>query len=235
MQYRILGSDLQVLEIGLAPEEGVIAEAGSLCWIEDGVNFEAKMGDGSDTHSGLFSRALSTVKRDVTGAGVFLTHFTNQSQRSAQVALSAPYPGKILAVPMGELGTNLICQKGVFLCASDGVHLDLYFNRKIGSGFFSGDGFLLQRLQGRGTVFIHAGGVLVERELRGECLRVDPGCVAGFTEGLDFDIQPAGNLKTMLFGGVGLFLATLRGSGKVYLQSLPLSRLADHIMAPRSS
>ncbi len=235
MQYDILGSDLQALEIELAPGEGIMAEAGTLCWVEDGVAFQAKMGDGTDAHAGLFSKALSAVKRDVTGAGVFLTHFINGNQHPARVAFSAPYPGKILPVSLGDLGTNLICQKGAFLCAPTGTHLDLFFNRKLGTGFFAGDGFLLQKLRGTGTAFLHAGGVLVEKELRGATLRVDPGCVAGFTEGLDFDIQPAGNLKTMLFGGAELFLATLRGSGKVYLQSLPLSRLADHIVVPNPS
>lgn len=232
MQYAILGSDLQALEIILAPEEEIIAEAGALCWVEDGIQFEAKLGDGTEVHTGLFSKAVSAVKRDVTGAGFFLTHFTNRNQHPARVAFSAPYPGKILPIPLGDQRGNLICQKGAFLCAQMGTRLDLFFNRKLGSGFFAGDGFLLQRLQGNGMVFLHTGGVLVEKELHGETLRVDPGCVAGFTEGLEFDIQPAGNLKTMLFGGAGLFLATLRGSGKVYLQSLPLSRLAAHIMTP---
>lgn len=235
MQYDISGSDLQALEMVLAPGEAVIAEAGALCWMEDGVQFEARLGDGTDAHAGLFSKALSTVKRDVTGAGIFLTLFTNRNQHPARIAFSAPYPGKILPVSLGELGTNLICQKGAFLCAQMGTRLDLFFNRNLGSGFFAGDGFMLQRLQGNGTAFLHTGGVLVVKELRGETLRVDPGCVAGFSEGLEFDIQPAGNLKTMLFGGAGLFLATLRGSGRVYLQSLPLSRLAAHIMAPNPS
>lgn len=227
--YEILGSDLQALDIELKPGDGVIAEAGSMCWVDDGVVFQAKMGDGTDPHAGIFGKTLSAIKRDLTGSGIFLTHFTNPTGHPKHVAFAAPYPGKIVRISMAEMDTNLICQKDAFLCATLGTHLGLFFNRRLGSGFFGGNGFILQKIVGHGNVFIHAGGTLIVKELHGETLRVDPGCLAAFTEGLEYSIQRAGNLKTMFFGGDGLFLATLRGHGKVYLQTMPLARLADRI------
>lgn len=189
------------------------------------------MGDGSEPESGFFGKLVGAGKRALTGESIFMTHFTNQGNQKRKVAFAAPYPGTILAIDLAEYGGELICQKDCFLAAALGTRVTMKFNRRLGTGFFGGEGFILQSLQGDGMTFIHAGGTLVKKELRGETLRVDTGCLVGFTPGIDYDIERAGSLKSMVFGGEGLFLATLKGHGTVWLQSLPFSRMADRIIA----
>ncbi len=229
--YEILGDDMQIVEIELDPGETVIAEAGALNYVEDGITFETRMGDGSKPSGGLFDTLLNVGKRVLTGESIFLTHFTNQGPAKRRAAFAAPYPGKIVPLNLAEHGGRFICQKDAFLCAALGTSITITLQRKLGTGFFGGEGFILQKLEGDGLAFAHAGGTVVKKELKGETLRVDTGCLVGFTEGIDYDIQRAGNLKSMIFGGEGLFLVTLRGQGTVYLQSLPFSRLADRIIA----
>ncbi|WP_300458297.1 TIGR00266 family protein [Desulfobacula sp.] len=230
VDYQIFGDDMQTVEVELDRGETVIAEAGAMNWMEDGISFEAKMGDGSQPDKGLMGKLFDAGKRAITGESLFMTHFTNQAQGKKKVAFSAPYPGKILPVDMAKIGGELICQKDAFLCAALGTEVTIAFSKKIGTGFFGGEGFILQRLLGDGLAFVHAGGTIVEKQLHGETIRVDTGCIVGFSPGVDYDIQRAGNLKSMFFGGEGLFLATLSGHGSVYLQSLPFSRLADRII-----
>jgi uncharacterized protein (TIGR00266 family) len=231
LEYEILGDDMQIVEIELDPRETVIAEAGALNYMDEGITFEARMGDGSQANGGVFDKLLNIGKRVLTGESIFLTHFTNQSVAKRRVAFAAPYPGKIIALSMVEHGGRFICQKDAFLCAALGTSISISLQRKLGTGFFGGEGFILQKLEGDGLAFCHAGGTVIRKELRGQTLLVDTGCLVGFTEGIDYDIQRAGNLKSMIFGGEGLFLVTLRGHGTVYLQSLPFSRLADRIVA----
>lgn len=230
VDYEIFGDDMQAVEVELDPGETVIAEAGAMNWMEDGISFEAKMGDGSEPEKGFMGKLFDAGKRAVSGESLFMTHFTNQGQGKKRVAFSAPYPGKIIPLDMARMGGDIICQKDAFLCAALGTKVSIAFNKKLGAGFFGGEGFILQRLIGDGMAFIHAGGTIVEKELNGETMKVDTGCIVGFTKGVDYDIQRAGNLKSMFFGGEGLFLATLSGHGKVFLQSLPFSRLADRII-----
>jgi uncharacterized protein (TIGR00266 family) len=231
LDYEILGDDMQIVEVELDPGETVIAEAGALNYMEDDITFEARMGDGSQAKGGVFDTLLNVGKRVLTGESIFLTHFTNGGQAKRRVAFAAPYPGKIIPLNMGEHGGRFICQKDAFLCAALGTSLSIALQRRLGTGFFGGEGFILQKLEGDGMAFAHAGGTVIRKDLKGETLRVDTGCLVGFTEGIDYDIQRAGNLKSMIFGGEGLFLVTLRGHGTVYLQSLPFSRLADRIIA----
>ncbi|WP_022667720.1 TIGR00266 family protein [Desulfospira joergensenii] len=231
VDFEIFGDDMQTVEVELDPGETVIAEAGAMNWMEEGVSFEAKMGDGSQPDRGLMGKLLDAGKRAVTGESLFLTHFTNQGRGKKRVAFSAPYPGKIIPLDMNKMGGELICQKDAFLCAALGTRVSIAFNKKLGAGFFGGEGFILQRLQGDGMAFVHAGGTIVEKQLNHETIMVDTGCIVGFSPGIDYDIQRAGNLKSMFFGGEGLFLATLSGQGTVFLQSLPFSRLADRIIA----
>jgi len=221
---------LQVVEVELDPGETVIAEAGAMNWMDDHIEFEAKMGDGSKPDSGLMGKLLDVGKRAITGESLFMTHFRNQGRDKAQVAFGAPYPGHIIPVDMSTIGDELICQKDAFLCAALGTELSIAFNRKLGTGFFGGEGFILQRLRGDGMAFLHAGGTVVKRELRNELIRVDTGCLVAFSPGINYDIEMTRGLKSMFFGGEGMFLATLRGTGTVYLQSLPFSRLADRIL-----
>ena len=236
IDYEIFGDDMQVVEVELDPGETVIAEAGAMNWMDDGISFEAKMGDGSQPDKGLFGKLLDAGKRAVTGESIFITHFTNTAAEKRRVAFAAPYPGKIIAVNMMENGGELLCQKDAFLCAALGTEVSIAFTKRMGVGFFGGEGFILQRLRGDGMAFVHAGGTIVKKELNGETIRVDTGCIVSFTQGINYDIQKAGNLKSMFFGGEGLFLATLQGTGTVYLQSLPFSRLADRVLqhAPKA-
>ncbi len=236
IDYEIFGDDMQVVEVELDPRETVIAEAGAMNWMESDINFEAKMGDGSQPDKGLFGKLLDAGKRALTGESIFITHFQNFGADKKRIAFGAPYPGKIIAVNMNDVGGELLCQKDAFLCAAYGTEVSIAFTRKLGAGFFGGEGFILQKLRGDGMVFIHAGGTIVKKELQNETIRVDTGCIVSFTQGIDYDIQRAGNLKSMFFGGEGLFLATLQGTGTVYLQSLPFSRLADRVLqhAPRA-
>jgi len=230
VDYEIFGDDMQVVEVELDPGETVIAEAGAMNWLEDGITFEAKMGDGSQPDQGLMGKLLDVGKRAVTGEALFMTHFTNEGHGKKRASFSAPYPGKIIPLDMASMGGELICQKDAFLCAALGTRVTIAFNKRLGAGFFGGEGFILQKLKGDGMAFIHAGGMVVEKQLKGETLRVDTGCIVGFSPGIDYDIQRAGNLKSMFFGGEGMFLATLSGHGRVFLQSLPFSRLADRII-----
>jgi len=231
VDYKIFGDDLQFVEVELDPQETVIAEAGAMMYVEDGIAFEAKMGDGSQPGAGLFGKLGGAAKRAITGESLFMTHFTNQGQEKKHVAFAAAYPGKIIAIDLDEANGELLCQKDSFLCAALGTNVSIAFNKRLGAGLFGGEGFILQRLRGDGMVFIHAGGTIVEKRLAGETLRVDTGCIVAFESTINYDIQRSGNMKSMLFGGEGLFLATLQGTGRVWLQSLPFSRLADRILA----
>ena len=232
IDFEIHGDDMQLVEIELDPGETVIAEAGGMCYMEDGIDFETKMGDGSSPSGGLLGGLMNIGKRMLTGESLFMTHFTHRGGRGkSRVAFAAPYPGKIVPINLAEVGGEILCEKDAFLCAAMGTSVGIAFNKRLGTGFFGGEGFILQRLRGDGLAFIHAGGTIVKRELRGEMLRVDTGCLVAMTSGIDYDIQRAGNLKSMFFGGEGLFLATLRGHGTVWLQSLPFSRMADRILA----
>lgn len=231
VDYTVYGDDLQFVEVELDPQEKVIAEAGAMMYMEDGINFETKMGDGSNPSSGFLGALGSAAKRAFTGESIFMTHFTNSaSQEKKHVAFGAPYPGKIIAIDLDEAKGELICQKDSFLCAAFGTEVSIAFNKKLGAGLFGGEGFILQRLRGDGMVFIHAGGTIVEKRLTGQKLMVDTGCIVAFENTINYDIQRAGNMKSMIFGGEGLFLATLQGTGRVWLQSLPFSRLADRIL-----
>ncbi len=231
LDYFIHGDDLQVVEVELDPGETVVAEAGAMNYMEEGVEFEARMGDGSSADNSLMGKLFDAGKRVLTGESIFLTHFSNHAAGKARVAFAAPYPGKIIAMDLGAMGGDLLCQKDAFLCAAYGTKVGIALHKRFGAGLFGGEGFILQRLEGDGLAFLHAGGTIVERELNGETLRLDTGCLVAFTPGIDYDIERAGNLKSMIFGGEGLFLATLRGHGKVWIQSLPFSRLANRILA----
>jgi len=232
VDYKIIGDDLQMVEIELDPQETIIAEAGAMNYMEEGIDFQAHMGDGSQANEGLLGKLFSAGKRVISGESLFITHFTNtMGSGKSRVAFAAPYPGKIIAIDMSKLRGELLCQKDAFLCAAFGTKLDIALNKRLGAGLFGGEGFILERLDGDGLVFLHAGGTVIERELHGNTLRVDTGCLVAFTPGIKYDIERAGNLKSMVFGGEGLFLATLQGYGKVWLQSLPFSRLADRVIA----
>ncbi len=231
VDYELFGDDMQIVEVELDPRETVIAEAGAMNYMEDGITYEAKMGDGSSPNEGIMGKLLNVGKRVLTGESIFMTHFTNSGMGKKRVAFAAPYPGKIIPVNMNEVNGDIICQKDAFLCAALGTEVSIAFNKKLGAGFFGGEGFILQRLKGDGMVFVHAGGTVIKKELNNERIYVDTGCIVGFTGRIDYDIQRAGNLKSMFFGGEGLFLATLSGTGTVYLQSLPFSRMADRILS----
>jgi uncharacterized protein (TIGR00266 family) len=231
VDYEILGDDLQLVEVELDPGETVIAEAGGMTYMEDGITFESKMGDGTEPRGGFFEKLLGAGKRMLVGESLFMTHFKNSGQGKQRVAFAAPYPGKILALNLAELGEELLCQKDAFLAAALGTKVSIAFTKRMGTGLFGGEGFILQKLEGDGMAFIHAGGMVVRKELRNSRLRIDTGCVVAFTKDIDFDIERAGNLKSMLYGGEGMFLATLQGTGSVWVQSMPFSRLADRILA----
>lgn len=232
IDYEIFGDDMQIVEVELDPGETVIAEAGAMNYMEEDITFEAKMGDGSQPNDGVMGKLLSIGKRVLTGESIFMTHFTHAGPSAKRrVAFAAPYPGRIVAVDLSTVGGEITCQKDAFLCAAMGTQVTIAFNKKLGAGFFGGEGFILQRLKGDGMAFMHAGGTIIERELNGETLRVDTGCLVAFSPGIEYNIERAGNLKSMFFGGEGMFLATLKGHGKVYLQSLPFSRMADRIIA----
>ncbi|MGE0770704.1 MAG: TIGR00266 family protein [Cyclobacteriaceae bacterium] len=228
IDYQIKGESIQVVEVELDPQETVIAEAGAMLFMEEGISFETKMGDGSNPNQGLFDKLLSAGSRILTGESLFMTHFTNRGGKKAKVGFSAPYPGTVIPVDLAKSpGNELIVQKDGFLCAAFGTKLSIVFNRKIGSGLVGGEGFILQKLQGDGNIFVHAGGTVIERTLNNETLRVDTGCVVAFESQIDFDVETAGSLKSMIFGGEGIFLATLKGSGRVWLQSMPIRKLVQ--------
>jgi uncharacterized protein (TIGR00266 family) len=231
VDYEIIGHDLQLVEVELDPGETVIAEAGAMAYMEQDIEFEAKLGDGSDPGQNFFGALFGAGKRMLTGESLFTTHFTNRGMRKRRVAFAAPFPGTIIPLNLAQFGEEVICQKDAFLCAALGTRVSIALQRRLGAGFFGGEGFVLQRLQGDGMAFIQAGGTLVRKYLRGETLRLDTGCLVGMTQGIDYDIQRAGSLKSMVFGGEGMFLATLSGTGSVWIQSLPFSRMADRILA----
>ncbi len=225
IDFKIFGNDIQFVEIELDPGETVIAEAGAMVYLEQGINFEVRMGDGSTPNQGLMGKLISAGSRLITGESLFLTHFTNQGNVRSRVAFAGPYPGTIVPVNLREVGNKLIVQKDGFLCAALGTKLSVALNQKIGSGLLGGEGFILQKLEGDGKIFIHAGGTVIERQLYNDILRIDTGCIVAYETTLDFDIETAGGLKSMIFGGEGLFLATIRGTGKVWLQSMPIRKL----------
>ncbi len=232
IDYRINGDDMQFVEIELDPGEATVAEAGGMMYMDDGVEMETIFGDGSAKPGGLMGALMGAGKRLLTGESLFMTVFLNRAGQKRRLAFGAPYPGKIVAVHLAELGGELVAQKDSFLAAAKGVSIGIAFQRKLGVGLFGGEGFIMQRLQGDGWAFVHAGGTLQERTLAaGEIIRVDTGCIVAFQPSVAYDIEYVGKIKSALFGGEGLFFATLRGPGRVWLQSLPLSRLANRIIA----
>jgi uncharacterized protein (TIGR00266 family) len=232
IDYYLRGDDMQFVEIELDPGEAAIGEAGSMMYMEDGIQLDTVFGDGSAQQGGIFGKLMGAGKRLVTGESLFTTIFTNKGQGKKKVAFAAPYTGKIIPFDLQKYGGTMICQKDSFLCAAKGVSLGIAFQKRLGAGFFGGEGFIMQKLEGDGLAFIHSGGAVMERNLApGEILRVDTGCVVAYTSGVDFDIQFVGGVKTALFGGEGLFFAVMRGPGTVWLQSLPFARLASRIFA----
>ncbi|HZF79860.1 MAG TPA: TIGR00266 family protein [Rubrivivax sp.] len=232
VDYEIKGSEMQFVEVELDPGEAAVGEAGSMFFMDPGVRMDTVFGDGSNSSGGLMGKLLGAGKRLVTGESLFTTVYTNQSQGKQRVAFGAPYPGKIIPMDLRQLGGLLICQRDAFLCAARGVSLGIALQRKLSTGFFGGEGFIMQKLEGDGLAFVHAGGTVVRRELHaGQTLLVDTGCVVAHTAGVSFDIQFVGKIKTALFGGEGLFLARMTGPGTIWLQSLPFSRLASRVFA----
>ena len=232
VDYKIFGDDMQYVEVELDPGEATVAEAGGMMYMEDGIEMETIFGDGSQQQSGFMGALMGAGKRLLTGESLFMTVFMNKGQQKKRIAFGAPYPGKIMVVHLAEIGGELIAQKDSFLAAAKGVSIGIAFQRKLGVGLFGGEGFIMQRLQGDGYAFVHAGGMLAEKQLApGELIRVDTGCIVAFQPTVNYDIQYVGKIKSALFGGEGLFFATLRGPGRVWLQSLPLSRLANRIIS----
>lgn len=232
IDFKLYGDDMQFVEIELDPQESVIAEAGSLMMMEEGIEMETIFGDGSGPSTGLMGKLWGAGKRLLTGESLFMTVFTHTGYGKSHVAFAAPYPGKIIPMDLSELGGKVICQKDAFLCAAKGVSVGIEFQRKLGTGFFGGEGFIMQKLEGDGLAFVHAGGTIVEKVLKpGEKLRIDTGCLVAMTQDVNYDIEFVGGVKTALFGGEGLFFATLRGPGKVWIQSLPFARLASRVFA----
>jgi len=231
IDYEIIGHSMQMVEIELDPQETVIAEAGAMNYMEENIEFEAKMGDGSDVDQGFMSKLFGAGKRMITGESLFMTHFTNQGHGKKRVAFASPFPGSIIPIDLAKIGGEITCQKDSFLCAALGTKIDIAFNKKLGAGFFGGEGFILQHLEGDGMAFVHAGGTVIEKQLNGDTLRLDTGCLVAFTSGISYDIAMTKGLKSMFFGGEGMFMATLSGHGKVWIQSLPFSRLADRIIS----
>ena len=232
VDYEIKGSEMQFVEVELDPGEAAIGEAGSMMFMESGIGMDTVFGDGSANQGGFFGKLMGAGKRLISGESLFTTIYTNESSVKRRVAFAAPYAGKIIPMDLRQLGGTLICQKDAFLCAARGVSLGIAFQKRLGAGFFGGEGFIMEKLDGDGMAFVHAGGTIEKRTLAaGESLFVDTGCVVAYTPGVDFDIQYVGKIKTALFGGEGLFLAKMTGPGDIWLQSLPLSRLASRIFA----
>jgi len=231
IDYDIIGSEMQLVEVTLDPGETVVAEAGSMTYMEQDITFDTRMGDGSNPRQGVMGKLFSAGKRVFTGESLFTTHFSNEGSQRRRVGFAAPYPGNIIALDLAKVGERVTCQKDAFLCAALGTRIDITFNRRLGSGLFGGEGFILQTLEGDGMAFMQAGGTVVEKTLNGETLRADTGCLVAFSGDIDYSIARAGGLKSMIFGGEGLFVATLSGTGRVWLQSLPFSRVADRIIA----
>lgn len=230
IDYEIFGSEMQYVEVALDPAEAAVAEAGGMMYMEDGIEMETVFGDGSQQQTGLIGALLGAGKRLLTGESLFMTVFINKGSGKKKVAFASPYPGKIVPMDLKELGGRLICQKDSFLCAAKGVSVGIAFQKKLGVGLFGGEGFIMQKLEGDGFAFIHAGGMLTEKNLApGELLRVDTGCIVALQPSVSYDIEYIGKIKSALFSGEGFFFATLRGPGKIWLQSLPLSRLAGRL------
>ncbi len=228
LSYTIQGESMQFVDVALDPGETVIAEAGMMMYLTDGVDFTTRFGDGSDT--GVMGKLWGAAKRMVTSESLFLTHFTNDGSDEAHVAFAGPYPGQIVPVDLSGIKGELLCQRDAFLCAALGTEISIAFTRRLGAGFFGGEGFVLQQLKGDGHAFLHAGGTIVEHQLEGQKVRVDTGCLVAFESGIEYDVQLTGGLKSMMFGGEGMFLTTLEGHGRVWLQSLPFARLADRVL-----
>jgi uncharacterized protein (TIGR00266 family) len=232
IDYRIFGEEMQCVEVELDPQETVIAESGSFMYMSDNIEMHSVFGDGSGRAEGFFGKLMTAGKRLLTGESLFMTTFTNTGYGKQHVAFAAPYAGKIVAMDLGKLNGKIICQKDAFLCAAKGVQVGIEFQRKLGTGLFGGEGFIMQKLEGDGMAFVHAGGYIMERELAvGETLKVDTGCIVAFTSRIDYDIEMVKGIRNMVFGGEGMFYAVLRGPGKVWLQSLPVSRLAARILS----
>lgn len=232
IDYHIYGEEMQYVEIELDPQEAVVAEAGSFMMMENGITMDTIFGDGSNQTQGVMGKLFSAGKRLLTGESLFMTVFLNQYNSKRKVSFASPYPGKILPIDLTQYGGRFICQKDAFLCAAKGVSVGIEFSRKLGRGLFGGEGFIMQKLEGDGMAFVHAGGTLAKKELaKGEVLKVDTGCIVGFTKDVNYDIEFVGGIKNTIFGGEGLFYATLTGPGIVYIQSLPFSRLAGRILA----
>lgn len=235
IDFKLYGDDMQLVEIELDPNESVLAEAGAMMYMESGIEMETIFGDGSGKkgeRSGMVDKLLGAGKRVLTGESLFMTLFTNVGRGKQHVSFAAPYPGKIIPMDLSRMGEKVICQKDAFLCAAKGVSVSIEFQKKLGTGFFGGEGFIMQKLEGDGLTFLHAGGTIVERELKaGETLRVDTGCLVAMSKTVHYDIQYVGNIKSAFFGGEGLFYATVSGPGKVWLQSLPFSRMADRVIS----
>jgi uncharacterized protein (TIGR00266 family) len=232
IDFKIIGEEMQCVEIELDPQETVIAESGSFMMMENDIQMETIFGDGSKPQSGFMSKLFSAGKRLLTGESLFMTAYTHTGTGKRRVTFASPYPGKIIPIDLSLLGGRMICQKDSFLCAAKGVSVGIEFQRKLGTGLFGGEGFIMQKLEGDGMAFVHSGGTVIEKELKaGEVLKVDTGCIVAFTKDVDYDITFVGGIKNTFFGGEGLFFATLTGPGKVWIQSLPISRLASRIIS----
>jgi uncharacterized protein (TIGR00266 family) len=232
IDYRIVGEEMQYVEVELDPNETAIAEPGSFMMMDEGIQMQTIFGDGSNQQNGgLLGKLFSAGKRLLTGESLFMTAYTNAVQGKKKVSFASPYPGKIIPLDLSRLNNRIVCQKDSFLCAAKGVSVGIEFQRKLGTGLFGGEGFIMQKLEGDGMAFVHAGGHVLERDLQpGEMLKVDTGCIVAFTNTVDYDIQFVGGIKNTLFGGEGVFFATLRGPGRVWIQTLPISRLAGRIL-----
>ena len=232
IDYQIFGEEMQFVEIELDPQEAVVAEAGSFMMMDSDIKMDTIFGDGSNQDKGVLGKIFSAGKRMLTGENLFMTAFLNIGQGKRKISFASPYPGKILAIDLSEIQGKFICQKDAFLCAAKGVSIGIEFSKRLGRGLFGGEGFIMQKLEGDGLAFVHAGGTLAKKELKsGEVLKVDTGCIVGFTQNVDYNIEFIGGIKNTIFGGEGLFFATLRGPGTVYVQSLPFSRLAGRVLA----
>lgn len=232
IDYQIHGEEMQFVEVELDPQETAIAEAGSFMMMDDGITMETIFGDGSQQQSGILNKLFSAGKRLLVGESLFMTAYTNVGTGKKRVSFASPYPGKIIPLDLNRLGGKVICQKDAFLCAAKGVSIGIEFQKKLGTGLFGGEGFIMQKVEGDGMAFVHAGGHVFERHLiPGEMLKVDTGCIVGFTSNVNYDIQFVGGIKNTIFGGEGVFFATLRGPGTVWLQTLPISRLAGRILS----
>lgn len=232
IDFRIIGEEMQCVEIELDPSETVVAEAGSLMMMDEQIQLQTIFGDGSNDQQGFMGKLFSAGKRILTGESLFMTAYTNTGQGKRHVFFASPYPGKVIALDLAELGGKIICQKDAFLCAAQGTSIGIEFQKRIGVGLFGGEGFIMQKIEGDGLAFVHAGGTIIERDLKpGEILKIDTGCIVAFTKSIDYDIQFVGGVRNTIFGGEGLFFGVLKGPGKVWIQSLPFSRLADRIIS----